>query len=143
MPAEPVVCNTGSTSSLVSVVALLNAVLRCGGPPICEAACLVGTIPAVLPLTQPTFPLPLRLLAATFTHTMCTCSSLTLQMTIACGGLPVIVTLLDHPSRSCELATRAIDVIKAILDLKGRSPRNDLARCVLPRWWPHARNGRL
>ena len=72
--------------------------LCCGGPSVCEAACLLGTIPAVLPLVDTQFPQNTRLEAATFAHTMCTCSPLTLQIFISCSGLPALVTLLLNPS---------------------------------------------
>ena len=119
---------TGSTSLVISLLSLLNIILRAGGAPVCEAACLLGAIPAVLPFGETHHPQATRLQAAVFMFSMCSCSPMTLQMFISCGGLAALVTLLVQPSSSHELILRAIDSIKAVLDLRGRSPRNDLCR---------------
>ena len=95
----------------------------------CETACLLGIIPAVLPYTETHHPQTTRLEAARFMHQLCTRSARTLQMFIACQGLPGLVRLLLGPfvSSAPELALLAIDAIKAVLDLKGAC-RNDLCR---------------
>jgi hypothetical protein len=59
---------------------LLNAILQRGGVAVCETACLLGVIPAVLRFTEPHIPQGSRYEAARFIHTMCTRSVLTLQV---------------------------------------------------------------
>jgi len=59
---------------------------------------------------------------------MCTRSVLTLQMFVACSGLPALVRLLLSPAESHELVLYSIDAMKSVLDMKGHSPRNDLCR---------------
>lgn len=80
------------------------------------------------PTPTPTPPQGTRLEAAKFIHTMCTRSVLTLQMFVACYGLPALVRLLLSPAESHELVLYSIDAMKSVLDMKGHSPRNDLCR---------------
>ena len=55
----------------------------------------------------------------------CRCSS------AGAAASPRLVALLAQPFTSHELLTHAIDSIKAVLDLRGRSPRNDLCRAFV------------
>jgi hypothetical protein len=118
-----------STAALLGLLRLLNAVLRHGGPAVCEQACLIGVVPAALSFFDLLQPQSLRLQAAILSHTLCTGSALPLQMFIACNGPPALVALLVNPSSAREIVIRAIDAIKAVLDLRSsRTPRNDLCR---------------
>ena len=118
-----------STAALLGLLRLLNAVLRHGGPAVCEQACLIGVVPAALSFFDLMQPQSLRLQAAILSHTLCTGSALPLQMFIACNGPPALVALLVNPSSAREIVIRAIDAIKAVLDLRSsRTPRNDLCR---------------
>lgn len=46
-------------------------------------------------------------------------------------GLPALVRLLLNPATGHELVILAIDSIKAVLDMGGRLPRNDLCRTLV------------
>jgi len=119
---------TTSSKVIYKLLELLNAILDHGSKVVCETACLLGVIPAVKGFVEPHNPQPTRLEAARFAHTMCTRSELTLQMFVACYGLPALVQLLLAPAASHELVLFSIDAIKSVLDMRGRSPRNDLCR---------------
>ena len=63
---------------------------------------------------------------------MCTrAGAFTLQMFVACQGLPAVVILLADAANGRELVLLAVDAIKAVLDRRGRSPRNDLCRTLV------------
>lgn len=127
---------TGSTRTIFSLLKLLTVLLSTGNRVVCETACLLGAIPTVLPFVETHQPQQTRLLAATFTHTLCVHSPLTLQMLMGCQGVPALVRLLLNPSAPSAhpIVCLAIDSIKSVLDMrwgvgmKGRSPRNDLCR---------------
>ena len=106
-------------ASVLCMLRLLNAVVAAGGGAVSEAACLLGVLPAVLPLVETHHPQQTRLQAAITLQHVCAASPLTLRMFIACRGLPAIVKLLVHPSSSQDLVVRAIDAIHAVLDLRG------------------------
>jgi hypothetical protein len=92
---------------------------------------MLGVIPAVLPYVETHYPQSTRREAARFAHAMCTTSHPTQQMFVACQGLPALVRLLLNPATGHELVCLAIDAIKAVLDMRGRSPRNDLCRTLV------------
>mmetsp|Transcript_71417 Transcript_71417/g.118681 ORF Transcript_71417/g.118681 Transcript_71417/m.118681 type:complete len:1176 (-) Transcript_71417:366-3893(-) len=119
---------TISTKVIHKLLELQNVILERGDSAVCETVCLLGIVPAVLRFVEPHNPESTRLEAARFMHTMCTRSMLTLQMFVACYGLPALVRLLLSPATSHELVRFSIDSIKAVLDMKGKSPRNDLCR---------------
>ena len=52
-------------------------------------------------------------------------------MFVACQGLPAVVILLADAANGRELVLLAVDAIKAVLDMRGRSPRNDLCRTLV------------
>ena len=87
---------------------------------------------------------PVRKSAATFIGFICKNSSLTLQMFVSCGGLPVLVDLLsiekdsdenenEEPSKkeeNSELFQIALDGITSVFTLP-RIPKNDLCRLFI------------
>lgn len=109
----------------------------------------MGLIPVVIRLTQRDFAASnandqssaamVRLEAAKFVRQSCKTSSLTLQMFIACGGLPVLVDFLplavaaDHPeptpsdSNSLSLLRIALEGIASVFSLQ-TIPKNDICR---------------
>ena len=64
-------------------------------------------------------------------RSLCSCSRLTLQVLVSGHGLPALVALLSQPIAAHALVAHAIDGLKAVLDLRGRSPRNDLCRTLV------------
>ena len=120
------------TKVTLQLLRLLNALLDGGGPSVCETACLLGVIPPALRFVENQYPPRTRLQAARFTHLMCTrAGAFTLQMFVACQGLPAVVILLADAANGRELVLLAVDAIKAVLDMRGRSPRNDLCRTLV------------
>nr|CCA13906.1 ser/thr kinase putative [Albugo laibachii Nc14] len=126
-----------------------------------ENLALVGFIPVIIKLTQarqleylhflgveeaesrssaasldtftPNYTNLIRLEAAKFVQKSCRTSILTLQMFIACGGLPVLVDFLaaDHPravsSDQNELCRVAMEGIESVFTLQ-TIPKNDICR---------------
>lgn len=64
-----------------------------------EALALVGVLPAVVGFGAPNFPDTIRTQAATFVRTVCNSSETALQLFVACGGVQVLVGLLE-PTRA-------------------------------------------
>ena len=88
-PVPHLQLGTSSTGTILWLLKLLNGVLAAGGAHASEVGCLLGLIPAVLPYVETHHPQSTRLQAAKFAHAMCTHSPRTLQMYMACSGLPV------------------------------------------------------
>lgn len=92
-----------------------------------ENVALTGMIPVIVQLANNDNELgrkakQLRFEAATFVRQCCITSTLTLQMFIACGGLPVLVNLLDlsvmQGKKSIQLIQIAIDGILKVFTLQ-------------------------
>ncbi|RLN94387.1 hypothetical protein BBJ28_00008431 [Nothophytophthora sp. Chile5] len=120
-----------------------------------ENLALVGLVPVIIKLTkrhdpiflpdegdrslrsentgEHDFSVAVRLEAAKFVRQSCKTSSLTLQMFIACGGLPVLVDFLtqeDNPPKpdgDVDLLRIALDGIFSVFNLQ-TIPKNDICR---------------
>nr|VDC92952.1 unnamed protein product [Brassica oleracea] len=96
-----------------------------------ENACLVGLIPLVMSFAGPERDRSreIRKEAAYFLQQLCQSSSLTLQMFIACRGIPVLVGFLeaDYAKYRC-MVHLAIDGMWQVFKLKRSTPRNDFCR---------------
>ncbi|XP_024396250.1 MAP3K epsilon protein kinase 1 isoform X2 [Physcomitrium patens] len=91
-----------------------------------ESACRAGLIPIMMSFASPECSKEMRMQAAYFVQKICHKSSLTLQMFIACRGLPVLVGLLEKDyARHREMVHMAIDGIWQVLELPGLSLKND------------------
>eukprot|EP01018_Ginkgo_biloba_P027295 Gb_33894 [translate_table: standard] len=94
-----------------------------------ENACLIGLIPVVMNFAGPDRSRELRMQAAYFVQQLCQTSSLTLQMFIACRGLPVLVGFLEPDyAKYREMVHLAIDGMWQVFKLQGPTPRNDFCR---------------
>lgn len=95
-----------------------------------ENICLLGGIPNILKFTDSDYSLDLRKEAAIFVRDLCQSSNpITLQMFIACNGMPIFVKFLQSNYNQCkELQWISIDGINQILELKCSTPRNDFCR---------------
>ena len=93
-----------------------------------ENLCLVGLVPTVMRFAGSTMR-PIRIQAAEFVRQMLATSTLTLQMFIACRGLPVLVTFLDYDyEENRDIVFMAIDGIWKVFELLSPTPKNDFAR---------------
>ncbi|KAK3408669.1 hypothetical protein EUGRSUZ_J00858 [Eucalyptus grandis] len=96
---------------ICSVLQLINKIIK-DNTDFQENACLVGLIPVVMGFA---IPLPdrareIRMEAAYFFQQLCQSSSLTLQMFIACSGIPVLVGFLEADyAKHREMVHLAID----------------------------------
>ncbi|KAK9106345.1 hypothetical protein Syun_022356 [Stephania yunnanensis] len=79
---------------ICSVLQIINLIIK-DNTDIQENACLVGMIPVVMNFARPERPREIRMQAAFFVQQLCQSSSLTLQMFIACRGIPVLVGFLE------------------------------------------------
>ncbi|CAI8617214.1 unnamed protein product [Vicia faba] len=116
------------TRVICSVLQLINQIIK-DNTDFQENACLVGLIPAVMSFAVPDRPRDIRMEAAFFLQQLCQSSSLTLQMFIACRGIPVLVGFLEADyAKYREMVHLAIDGMWQVFKLQQSTPRNDFCR---------------
>ncbi|KAI5582154.1 hypothetical protein BDE02_07G067200 [Populus trichocarpa] len=116
------------TRVICSVLQLINQIVK-DNTDFQENACLVGLIPVVMGFAGPDRPREVRMEAAYFLQQLCQSSSLTLQMFIACRGIPILVGFLeaDH-AKYRDMVHLAIDGMWQVFKLQRSTPRNDFCR---------------
>eukprot|EP00741_Cyanophora_paradoxa_P008391 tig00001307_g8118.t1 len=126
--------DTENARILHAVLQVVNQIIEDNGE-FKENLCLVGVIPLVMRFAAPSQPADVRLQAAQFVRQMCAApavtpgSSLTLQMFIACKGLPTLVSFLEAPySANAALVRLAIDGVWRVFELQSPTPKNDFCR---------------
>ncbi|ESQ48658.1 hypothetical protein EUTSA_v100199260mg, partial [Eutrema salsugineum] len=113
-----------------AVLQLINEIIK-DNTDFQENACLVGLIPVVMSFAGPERERSreIRKEAAYFLQQLCQSSSLTLQMFIACRGIPVLVGFLEADyAKYREMVHLAIDGMWQVFKLKKSTPRNDFCR---------------
>ncbi|XP_042491154.1 MAP3K epsilon protein kinase 1-like isoform X2 [Macadamia integrifolia] len=111
-----------------SVLEIINQIIK-DNIDFQEKACLVGLIPVVMSFALPDRPWEVRMQAAYFFQQLCQSSSLTLQMFIACRGIPVLVGFLEADyAKYREMVHLAIDGIWQVFMLQRSTPKNDFCR---------------
>lgn len=116
------------TRVICSVLQLINQIVK-DNPDFQENACLVGLIPVVMGFAVPDRPREVRMESAYFLQQLCLSSSLTLQMFIACRGIPVLVGFLEADyAKYREMVHLAIDGMWQVFKLQRSTPRNDFCR---------------
>lgn len=116
------------TRVICSVLQLINQIVK-DNTDFQENACLVGLIPAVMSFAVSDRPREIRMEAAYFLQQLCQSSSLTLQMFIACRGIPVLVGFLEADyAKYREMVHLAIDGMWQVFKLQQTTPRNDFCR---------------
>ncbi|KAF3548605.1 hypothetical protein DY000_02004127 [Brassica cretica] len=113
-----------------SVLQLINEIIK-DNTDFQENACLVGLIPLVMSFAGPERERSreIRKEAAYFFQQLCQSSSLTLQMFIACRGIPILVGFLEPDyAKYREMVHLAIDGMWQVFKLKKSTPRNDFCR---------------
>ncbi|KAK4261942.1 hypothetical protein QN277_004873 [Acacia crassicarpa] len=116
------------TRVICSVLQLINQIIK-DNTDFQENACLVGLIPLVMSFAVPDRPREIRMEAAFFLQQLCQSSSLTLQMFIACRGIPVLVGFLEADyAKYREMVHLAIDGMWQVFKLQRSTPRNDFCR---------------
>ncbi|KAK9115590.1 hypothetical protein Sjap_014537 [Stephania japonica] len=113
---------------ICSVLQIINQIIK-DNTDIQENACLVGMIPVVMNFARPERPREIRMQAAFFVQQLCQSSSLTLQMFIACRGIPVLVGFLEPDyAKYRDVVHLAIDGMWQVFMLQRSTPRNDFCR---------------
>ncbi|CAN1255158.1 MAP3K epsilon protein kinase 1 [Linum perenne] len=116
------------TRVICSVLQLINQIVK-DNTDFQENACLVGLIPVVMSFAGPDRPREVRMEAAYFLQKLCQSSFLTLQMFIACRGIPVLVGFLEADyAKYREMVHLAIDGMWQVFKLQRSTPRNDFCR---------------
>ncbi|KAG2315646.1 hypothetical protein Bca52824_018768 [Brassica carinata] len=113
-----------------AVLQLINEIIK-DNTDFQENACLVGLIPLVMSFAGPERERSreIRKEAAYFLQQLCQSSSLTLQMFIACRGIPILVGFLEADyAKYREMVHLAIDGMWQVFKLKKSTPRNDFCR---------------
>ncbi|WCJ40035.1 mitogen-activated protein kinase kinase kinase 7 [Euphorbia peplus] len=116
------------TRVICSVLQLINQIVK-DNTDFQENACLVGLIPVVMSFAGPDRPREIQMEAAYFLQQLCQSSPLTLQMFIACRGIPVLVGFLvaDY-AKYRDMVHLAIDGMWQVFKLQRSTPRNDFCR---------------
>lgn len=113
---------------ICSVLQLINYIVK-DNTGFLENACLVGLIPVVMNFAVPDRAKEVRMQASFFLQQLCQASTLTLQMFIACQGIPVLVSFLEPDyAKFREMVHLAIDGIWQVFKLQHSTPRNDFCR---------------
>ncbi|KAL6844430.1 hypothetical protein ACP4OV_026103 [Aristida adscensionis] len=113
---------------ICSVLQLINFIVR-DNTGFLENACLVGLIPVVMNFAEPNRPKDVRMQASLFLQQLCQASTLTLQMFIACQGIPVLVSFLEPDyAKYRDMVHLAIDGIWQVFKLQHSTLRNDFCR---------------
>ncbi|GAM26943.1 hypothetical protein SAMD00019534_101180, partial [Acytostelium subglobosum LB1] len=113
---------------ICSILRVVNQIIE-NNMEIQENLCLVGGIPSIMRFSGRDQSSSIRLETASFISKMCSTSTLTLQMFIACKGLPVLVDFLMTPYvESKNLVCMAIDAIVNVFELQSPTPKNDFCR---------------
>ncbi|KAL5214665.1 hypothetical protein ABZP36_003817 [Zizania latifolia] len=113
---------------ITSVLQLINQIVK-DNMTFLENACLVGLIPVVMNFAVPDRAKEVRVQASRFLQQLCQASTLTLQMFIACQGIPVLVSFLEPDyAKYREMVHLAIDGIWQVFKLQHSTPRNDFCR---------------
>ncbi|XP_062183894.1 MAP3K epsilon protein kinase 1-like isoform X2 [Phragmites australis] len=113
---------------ICSVLQLINCIVK-DNTGFLENACLVGLIPVVMNFAEPKRPKDVRMQASWFLQQLCQASTLTLQMFIACQGIPVLVGFLEPDyAKYRDMVHLAIDGIWQVFKLQHSTPRNDFCR---------------
>ncbi|KAK4423244.1 MAP3K epsilon protein kinase [Sesamum alatum] len=116
------------TRVICSVLQVLNQIIK-DNTDFQENACLVGLIPIVMSFAVHDRPREVRMEAAYFLQQLCQSSSLTLQMFIACRGIPVLVGFLEADyAKYREMVHMAIDGMWQVFKLQKSTSRNDFCR---------------
>ncbi|KAJ6774841.1 MITOGEN-ACTIVATED KINASE KINASE KINASE [Salix purpurea] len=116
------------TRVICSVLQLINQIVK-DNTDFQENACLVGLIPVVMSFAGPDRPREVRMEAAYFLQQLCQSSSLTLQMFIACQGIPILVGFLEADyAKHRDMVHLAIDGMWQVFKLQRSTPRNDFCR---------------
>ncbi|XP_073129923.1 MAP3K epsilon protein kinase 1-like [Henckelia pumila] len=116
------------TRVICSVLQVLNQIIK-DNTDFQENACLVGLIPVVMGFAVPDRPREVRMEAAYFLQQLCQSSSLTLQMFIACRGIPILVGFLEADyAKYREMVHMAIDGMWQVFKLQKSTSRNDFCR---------------
>ena len=106
------------------ILRLINQIVE-GDQQIQENLCLVGAIPAILDYTDDENEKEVRIEAAKFVKQVCSGSTLTHQMFIACRGLPHLANFLktDDYLEDRDLVLMAIDGIQSVFELQVSNKR--------------------
>ncbi|XP_057773611.1 MAP3K epsilon protein kinase 1-like isoform X1 [Salvia miltiorrhiza] len=116
------------TRVICSVLQVLNQIIK-DNTEFQENACLVGLIPIVMSFAVHDRPREVRMEAAFFFQQLCQSSSLTLQMFIACRGIPILVGFLEADyAKYREMVHMAIDGMWQVFKLQKSTSRNDFCR---------------
>ncbi|XP_047311875.1 MAP3K epsilon protein kinase 1-like isoform X2 [Impatiens glandulifera] len=116
------------TNVTCSVLQVLNQIIT-DNSEFQENACLIGLIPIIMSFAGPEQSREIRIEAAYFLQQLCQSSSLTLQMFIACRGIPILVGFLEADYvKYREMVHLAIDGMWQVFKLQRSTSRKDFCR---------------
>ncbi|GBG63616.1 hypothetical protein CBR_g38927 [Chara braunii] len=117
-----------NTEVLNAILQVVNQIIK-DNVEFQENLCLVGLIPTVMRFASLEFPRAIRMQSAYFVRQMCHTSTLTLQMFVACRGLPVLVQFLEPDYIEYrDMIHTALEGMWRVFELHGPTPRNDFCR---------------
>ncbi|KAK6535103.1 hypothetical protein TWF694_001589 [Orbilia ellipsospora] len=114
----------------ITLLRVINA-LTLNDIELLENLCFVGGIPTITKFATKQHHKEIRLEAAIFIRQICHMSKLTLQMFVSCGGLNVLVELIeDDYSTHKELVLTGVEGVVDVFKLQGSTPKNDFCRIL-------------
>eukprot|EP00762_Andalucia_godoyi_P000625 ANDGO_05391.mRNA.1 MAP3K epsilon protein kinase 1 len=116
---------------IIALLRVLNSVIR-DDVRYLENLCLMGALPTILKFSFSGWDTEVRDQAGRFVHDICHSSTLTLQMFIACRGLPILTQFMEYGKEDYQkvrpLFLIAVDCVIQVFHVQSRTPRNDFAR---------------
>lgn len=117
-----------------SILSVINEIIS-NNPVFQETLCLIGVLPSITKFSSLSNPKEVRIETAKFIKEICHTTSLTLQMFVACRGLPVLVEFLEHSESQFQdnrdIIFIGIDGILQVFKIplsSVRTPKNDFCR---------------
>eukprot|EP01134_Creolimax_fragrantissima_P007987 CFRG7987T1 len=123
--------STAAHTYISSVLSLVNEIVT-SSETIQESLSLIGVIPAITKFFDSVYSPLVQSEAARFVHHLCFTSPLSLQMFVACRGLPTLTVMLNAPITSCgSVVTAAVESLWYIFDTQSAATKNDFSRLLM------------
>ncbi|KAJ5078800.1 mtk1/mekk4 [Anaeramoeba ignava] len=118
----------GNLKILPIILKIVNKIIE-GNSQIQENLCLIGGIPTIMVFATPNYSREIREEVSSFIYKMCHTSPMTLQMFIACRGLPILSHLLSSDyQENKKIIFEVIQSIDSVFKLITSTPKNDFCR---------------
>ncbi|CAD7703488.1 unnamed protein product [Ostreobium quekettii] len=129
--------NTKDLKVLEVALELVN-VLCTGDPRTLESLCVVGLAPIVFRYASASYPARIRHQAARFVHLMCHSSIHTVELFVACQGIPTLACLFEEGVQdNMHLVETGLACVWRLIDVHGPPATKNLCRLFATTDLPH------